>query len=259
MANVKELRPQSVRQQVTAEEWEARVNLAAAYRLIAHFGWDDLIFTHISMRVPGPENHFLINPFGLMFNEITASSLLKVDLDGNLVLESEYPFNNAGFVIHSAIHAGRADAHCVMHLHTLPGQAVSAQRDGLQPLSQTAMLLTGDIAYHDYEGPAQDVDERARLVADLGDKNLMILRNHGTLTVGPRVQDAFIRMYYLERACAVQVMALSGAAAINHPPAGTPEKSGAMGRKGFSEGRGGDMVWPAMIRLLDAKDPSYGD
>lgn len=257
MAAVSEIQPRSVRRQVSEEEWRARVDLAAAYRLVAHFGWDDLVFTHISMRVPGPENHFLINPYGYLFNEITASSLLKVDLDGNLVMESEYPFNNAGFIIHSAVHAGREDAHCVMHLHTLPGQAVSAQKDGLLPLTQTAMLLTGDIAYHDFEGPAQDLDERERLVRDLGDRNLMILRNHGTMTLGPRVQDAFIRMYYLERACAVQVMALSGGHPINQPPAGTAEKSGEIGRKAFAEGKGGDLAWPALLRLLDTKDTSY--
>jgi ribulose-5-phosphate 4-epimerase/fuculose-1-phosphate aldolase len=248
----------SVRQRVSEEEWRARVDLAACYRLVALHGWDDLIFTHISMRVPGPEHHFLINPYGLLFEEITASSLVKVDLDGVVVLESPYPVNPAGFVIHSAIHVAREDACCVLHLHTPQGQAVSAQSHGLLPITQTAMMLTDDVAYHDYEGIATDLEERERLVADLGTKGSMILRNHGTLTVGRDVPEAFLRMYFLERACEAQVLALGGGAPINEAPAGTPEKTAAIARQAF------DLVahrlaWPALLRRIDRVDPSYKD
>src|ERR1700738_4602296 len=198
-AAVPELGP--LRERVSAEEWQARVDLAAAYRLVAHYGWDALIFTHISARVPGPDHHFLINPYGLLFGEMTASNLLKVDLDGNLVEPTPYFFNPAGFTIHSAVHAAREDAKCVLHLHTVAGVAVSCQEHGLLPINQTAMLLNGQIAYHEYEGVALELDERPRLVADLGTKNAMILRNHGTLAVGPTVAEAFLLMYFLERAC----------------------------------------------------------
>src|SRR4051812_45209395 len=212
----------TVRDQVSQDEWAARVDLAACYRLIAMYGWDDLIFTHISAKVPGPERYFLINPYGMLFDEITASSLVKIDLQGNAVMESPFPVNPAGFIIHSAIHEARADAHCVLHLHTPQGQAVAAQKHGLLPITQTAMTLHGAVAYHDFEGIATDLDERARLVRDLGDKSVMILRNHGTLTVGESVSDAFIRMYFLERACEAQVLALRGGVEINEPPRGTP-------------------------------------
>src|SRR5579883_1237011 len=191
-----------VRDRVSAEEWRARVDLAACYRLVAHYGWDDLVFTHISARVPGPEHHFLINPYGMMFHEITASSLVKVDFDGRIVMASEHPVNAAGFTIHSAIHMARADVNCIIHLHTRDGVAVSAQKEGLLPLSQTAMIARASLAYHDYEGIALDLGERERLVKDLGGKSLMILRNHGTLACGPTVEDAFLRMFALERACA---------------------------------------------------------
>jgi Ribulose-5-phosphate 4-epimerase and related epimerases and aldolases len=179
-----DLRIGSVRSVVSQEEWETRVNLAALYRIVAHHGWDDLIFTHISMRVPGPEHHFLINPYGMMFEEITASSLVKVDLEGEIVMETPYSINPAGFTIHSAVHAAREDAMCVMHLHTDQGTAVSAQKEGLLPITQTGLIALGDLAYHDYEGIALDHDERERIVADLGNKGMMMLRNHGTLTVG---------------------------------------------------------------------------
>src|SRR5436190_8027457 len=174
----------SLKGKVSAEEWQARVDLAALYRLVAMHGWDDLIYTHISGRIPGPEHHFLINPYGLMFEEITASSLVKIDLEGNVVQETPYFINPAGFTIHSAIHAARDDAHYVMHLHTDQGVAVSAQIEGLLPISQTALVCMPQLSYHDYEGIALNLDERDRLVADLGDKGMMLLRNHGTLTVG---------------------------------------------------------------------------
>src|SRR6478672_3009894 len=181
---------------VSPEEWKIRVDLAAAYRMVAHYGWDDLIFTHLSARVPGPEHHFLLNPYQLMFEEVTASSLVKVDMSGNAVEPTPFITNPAGFTIHSAVHMARDDAHAVMHLHTPHGQAVSAHAEGLRPLTQTAMLIRGDVAFHDYEGVAVDLGERERLVADLGAKNAMILRNHGTLAVGKNVGECFIRLYY---------------------------------------------------------------
>lgn len=246
----------ALRDRVSPEEWKIRVDLAACYRLIALQGWDDLIFTHISAKVPGPEKHFLINPYGQLFEEITASSLVKIDLQGTIVGESPFPVNPAGFVIHSAIHEVRADAHCVLHLHTSPGQAVSAQEHGLLPLTQTAMTLHGAIAYHDYEGIAVDIDERARLAADLGDKNVMILRNHGTLTVGETVSDAFVRMYFLERACEAQVMSLGGGVRRSPPPRGMPEKTAEQAAMGLTY-VGRALLWPAMLRKLDRVDPSY--
>src|SRR6202000_2987110 len=184
---------ESLEGKVSAEEWKLRLDLAATCRLVAMYGWDDMIFTHISARVPGPEHHFLINPYGLLFEEITASSLVKIDMDGRKVVESPYPVNPAGFTIHSALHMNRDDAHCVIHLHTDDGVAVSAQEEGLLPLDQHAMMICGDIAYHDYEGIALDLDERDRLVADIGaDKHAMILRNHGTLALGKSCADAFM-------------------------------------------------------------------
>src|SRR5438128_7204868 len=204
----------TVREQVSAEEWQVRVDLAAAYRLVAHYGWDDLIFTHISARVPGPAHHFLLNPYGMMFDEVTASSLVKVDLQGKIVMESPYIINPAGFTIHSAVHAARADALCVMHLHTDYGVAVSAQKEGLLPISQQAMLALASLAYHDYEGLALNEEEKPRLVADLGEKNHLILRNHGLLTVGSTVAEAFLSMFILERACKIQILAQSGGAQL---------------------------------------------
>ncbi len=248
--------PGHVQDQVSPEEWAVRVELAACYRLVALYRWDDLVFTHISAKVPGPEKHFLINPYGQLFDEISASSLVKIGLDGEKVMESPYPVNPAGFVIHSAIHEARADAHCVLHLHTPQGQAVSAQKHGLLPLTQTAMTLSGAVAYHDYEGIALDVSERARLVRDLGARCVMILRNHGTLTVGETVADAFIRMYFLERACEAQVLALRGGAEINRPPEGTPEKTAEQAAAGLTY-IGRALAWPALLRKLDRVDPSF--
>ena len=242
---------------VSAEEWAVRVDLAAAYRLVAYYGWDDLIFTHLSARVPGPEHHFLINPYNLMFDEITASSLVKIDVDGHAVMPTPYATNPAGFTIHSAIHMARDDAQAVMHLHTPSGQAVAAQADGLMPLTQTAMLIRNELAYHDYEGVATDLEERARLVEDLGTKDAMILRNHGTLTLGKTVGQCFIKMYFLERACDTQVRALSaGPGGLYNPPQGTPEKAAAQGRNGLGV-VADKLAWPALLRKLDRIDPGY--
>lgn len=241
-------------------EWEARVDLAAAYRLVALYGWDDLIFTHLSARVPGPEHHFLINPYHLMFEEITASSLVKIDLEGNPVGPATSPVNAAGFTIHSAIHMAREDAHAVMHLHTPHGQAVSAMAFGLLPHTQTAMIAQHDIAYHDYEGIATDLDERARLVADMGDKHAMILRNHGTLAVGDSIAACFLRLYFLERACEAQVLMLSaGRDHLNNPPQGVAEK---VARQSNPDGMGRlaeKLAWPALLRKLDRVSPGYRD
>ncbi len=239
-------------------EWEARANLAAAYRLVALYGWDDLIFTHLSARVPGPEHHFLINPYNMMFEEITASSLVKIDVNGLPVGETTSPVNPAGFTIHSAIHMNREDANAVMHLHTPNGQAVSAMDFGLLPHTQTAMIAGGDIAYHDYEGIATDLEERERLVEDLGAKNVMILRNHGTLAVGDSIAACFVRLYFLERACEAQVKMLSaGYDNLNTPPQGTPEK---VAEQSAPAGMGmvaQALAWPALLRKLDRIDPSY--
>jgi ribulose-5-phosphate 4-epimerase/fuculose-1-phosphate aldolase len=246
----------SLRNTVSAAEWERRADLAAVYRLVALYGWDDLIFTHISARVPGPGHHFLINPYGLLFEEITASSLVKIDLDGNKVGDSPFPVNAAGFTIHSALHTHRTDAECVIHVHTTDGVAVSAQAHGLLPLDQHAMIVRDDIAYHDYEGIALDLEERERLVADIGDKHMMILRNHGTLALGANCADAFMRLFYLERACSMQVRALSGGVEWNRPHQGVAEKTARQGAAGFATGIGA-LAWPALLRKLDRTDASY--
>jgi ribulose-5-phosphate 4-epimerase/fuculose-1-phosphate aldolase len=246
----------SLQGKVSDEEWQLRVDLAAAYRLIAHYGWDDLIFTHMSARIPGPEHHFLLNPYNLMFEEVTASSLIKVDLHGNPVEPTPFITNPAGFTIHSAVHMARHDAHAVIHLHTPHGQAVAAHTEGLLPLTQTAMLIRGDLAFHDYEGVATDLEERERIVADLGTKGAMLLRNHGTLTVGESVGEAFIRMYFLERACEAQIYALSAGDRINNPPQGTPEvaaQQGAMGLKVAAK----LLAWPALLRKAHRLDPAF--
>jgi ribulose-5-phosphate 4-epimerase/fuculose-1-phosphate aldolase len=241
---------------VSADEWQLRVDLAAAYRLVAHYGWDDLIFTHISARVTGPEHHFLINPYGMMFSEITASSLVKIDLDGEKVSHSEYRVNPAGFTIHSAVHAAREDAHCVLHLHTIPGVAVSCQASGLLPINQTAMLLNGDIAFHEYEGVALELDERPRLVADLGTKNHMLLWNHGTLTVGATIPEAFMRMYFFERACATQIAALAGGSQLHYPGDAVQTVVQQQAKYGNSGGLA-RLSWAPLIRMLDRTQPEY--
>jgi len=246
----------SMEGKVSDEEWAIRVDLACAYRMIAYYGWDDLIFTHLSARIPGPEHHFLLNPYNLMFEEVTASSLVKVDVNGNPVESTPFITNPAGFTIHSAIHMAREDAHAVMHLHTPAGQAVSAHNDGLLPLTQTAMLIRGEIAFHDYEGVAVDLDERERLVAELGAKNAMILRNHGTLAVGKNVGECFIRLYYLERACQAQIMALSAGDNLNNPPQGSPEITAQQGAVGLPMAAN-FLAWPALKRKAYRLDPSF--
>lgn len=253
MAMLSEDHPQSAAS-TSDEEWKLRCDLAAAYRLVALFGWDDLVFTHISARIPGPEHHFLINPYGLMFEEITASSLVKVGLDGEKVDETESFVNPAGFTIHSAVHEAREDAQCVLHLHTINGTGVACQEEGLLPLNQTSMLLNGQVAYHDFEGVALNHDERPRLVADLGDKHVLILRNHGTLTVGNSIAEAFTYMYFLERACAMQVAAQGGGKLVipKDPVQDVVEKQAA------DLGKAADfLVWPALIRRLGRLNPGY--
>ncbi len=246
----------SVKGKVSDEEWAIRVDLACAYRMVAYYGWDDLIFTHLSARVPGPEHHFLLNPYQLMFEEVTASSLVKVDVHGNPVEQTPFITNPAGFTIHSAIHMAREDAHAVMHLHTPAGQAVSAHGEGLLPLTQTAMLVRGDVAFHEYEGVAVDLDERERLVADLGSKGAMILRNHGTLAVGKNVGECFVKLYFLERACQAQVMALSAGSDLSMPPQGSPETTAEQGAVGLTVAAN-LLAWPALKRKAYRLDPSF--
>lgn len=241
---------------VADTEWQARVDLAACYRLVALYGWDDLIFTHISVRVPGPEHHFLINPYGLLFEEITASNLVKIDLEGRKVEDTPYEVNPAGFNIHSAIHAAREDAKCVLHLHSLDGIAVSAQRDGVLPISQQSIFVLASLAYHDYEGVALNEDERPRLVRDLGDKNFLMLRNHGLLTVADNVPDAFLFMYLFQAACKIQVRAQGkDSELIRIDPriiAGATAQA-----KQVTRGAGGALAWPALLRKLERLDPTF--
>ncbi len=245
-----------VRSQVSDVEWQLRVDLAACYRLVAHFGWDDLIFTHISARVPGPEHHFLINPYGMMFDEITASSLVKIDHDARKVLDSPYEINPAGFTIHSAIHAARDDAKCVVHVHSINGVAVSAQKAGVLPLSQQSIFVLGSLAYHDYEGVALYAEEKPRLVRDLGDNSFFMLRNHGLLTVGPTVSDGFLLMYLFEAACMIQVRAQAGGGEL---VAIDPKviAGSAMMAKAATRGAGGALAWPGLLRKLDRIDSSF--
>jgi ribulose-5-phosphate 4-epimerase/fuculose-1-phosphate aldolase len=244
----------SLKGRVSAEEWQTRVDLAALYRLVALYGWDDMIYTHISARLPGPDHHFLINPYGLMFDEITASSLVKIDLEGNILQETPYFINPAGFTIHSAVHAAREDAKFVMHLHSNHGVAVAAQKHGLLPISQHSLIVLPRLAYHDYEGIALNHDERERLVADIGDKHLMLLRNHGTLSVGETAAECWVGMYYLERACQMQVAALS---AGRDGVLTAPEASQAEVRNQTKRGVGGGLAWPGCLRKLDRELPGY--
>ena len=246
----------SLQSTVPVPEWRTRVDLAACYRLVAHYGWDDLIFTHISARVPGPETHFLINPYGLMFDEITASSLVKIDLEGNKVANSPYDINPAGFTIHSAVHGARDDAHCVLHLHTLAGVAVAAQRDGLLPISQQSLFPLSGLSYHAYEGLALNPEEKKRLVADLGRNNFMILRNHGLLTCGETVADAFLSMYVLQRACEVQVMAQGGGGQLIPVPQAIVDGIQAASKVVTREA-GAQLSWPGLIRKMERIDPGY--
>lgn len=246
-----------------AEELRLRRELAAVYRLVAHFRMTDLIFTHISVRLPGPEQHFLINPYGLLFEEITASNLVKIDLAGNPVEDTPYPVNPAGFVIHSAIHAARQDAHCVLHTHTKAGCAVAAQRDGLLPLNQMNMEFYNRVGYHEYEGVALNLDEQKRLVEDLGGHPVMILRNHGLLTVGETPAQAFLRMYYLERACEIQTTAQATGAPLTMPSPEiaeyTAQQLNAEDVSDFHDEMALDLAWSALLRLVRRIAPDYSD
>lgn len=248
----------SLKGKVSEAEWQARVDLAALYRLVALHGWDDMIFTHISARIPGPEHHFLINPYGMFFGEITASSLVKVDLEGNVIDKTPYYINPAGFTIHSAVHAAREDAHYVMHLHSDQGVAVSAQKEGLLPLTQHALIVLPQLAYHDYEGIALNLEERKRIVADLGQKKLLMLRNHGTLSVGATAAECWLGMFFLERACAQQVMALSiGRDNVLLAPQAAQDE--VRSQVGMGMGMIGGLAWPGCLRKLDRESPGYAE
>lgn len=245
-----------------AEEWRVRVELAAIYRLVALYGWDDLIFTHISARVPGPEGHLLINPYGWRFGEITASSLVKIDAEGKIVEPDDRAINYAGFVIHGAIHGARPDAHFVIHLHTMDGVAVSAQKGGLLPLNQGAMSVLPRLAYHEYEGAALNLDERERLVANLGDHDLLILRNHGTLAIGRTAGEAWLGIYILERACTTQVRTLSAGhdRILIAPSAGQAEITKQVKEAAFDRALGGsvsELAWRASLRQIEKESPGY--
>jgi len=259
MSDLSHLSIPSMRDKVSAEEWQARIDLAAGYRLVAHFGMNDLVYNHVTARVPGEEGHFLINAYGYAYEEVTASSLVKIDFDGKVVLDSGtgYGINQAGFVIHSAVHRARHDVGCVIHTHSPAGMAVSALQCGLLPLTQNAMFF-GEIGYHDYEGPAVDLDEQARLVRDLGTGAALILRNHGLLTAGSTVCEAFVVMHWLEKACQAQLMAMACYTPLNQPSAEvvklTNERYKPGQRRNITE-----LEWPAMLRMLERRDPSYRD
>ena len=246
----------SLKEVVSAEEWKLRVDLAACYRLVAAYGWSDLIFTHISARIPGPDHHFLINPYGLMFDEITASSLIKIDQNANKLNDSAFPVNPAGFTIHSCIHEVRDDAGCVLHTHSRAGVGVSAQKGGLLPISQQSTVILNSIAYHDYEGIALHAEEKPRLQASLGRANYLILRNHGLLTVGKTVADAFLSMYFLECACRIQVDAQAGGEVnlIGSAPMEANKNALKMATAGQSAAQ---LAWPALLRKLDRENPGY--
>jgi ribulose-5-phosphate 4-epimerase/fuculose-1-phosphate aldolase len=245
----------SLQDKVSPEEWNLRVDLAAAYRLVALYGWSDLVFTHISARIPGPEHHFLINPYGLMFDEITASSLVKVDQQCNKLNESPFPVNPAGFTIHGCIHQIRDDAACVLHTHSRAGVAVSAQKCGVLPISQQSTFVIPQLAYHDYEGVALRDDERPRLQTDLGTRNFLMLRNHGLLTIGSSIAEAFLSMYTFESACRIQIDAQAGGELIYVNP--KIMENMPMVLKVVTAGQGAQLAWPALLRKLDRTDPSY--
>jgi ribulose-5-phosphate 4-epimerase/fuculose-1-phosphate aldolase len=249
-------KPVSVKDKVSDAEWSMRVDLAAAYRLIAAYGWDDLIFTHISARVPDSDHHFLINPYGMLFGEVTASNLVKIDLHGQKVMESPFDINPAGFVIHSAIHAAREDAACVMHLHTPAGVAVAAQKEGLLPISQQSLFVLASLSYHAYEGVALNDAEKPRLVSDLGKSTFLILPNHGLLTVARSIADAFLAMYTLQRACEIQVLAQSGGGELIPIPKAILDGARAQSAQ-VTRGLGGALAWPAMLRKADRLDAGY--
>ena len=245
----------SMKEVVSAEEWQLRCDLAACYRLVAAYGWSDLVFTHVSARIPGPEHHFLINPYGLLFDEITASSLVKVDQGCNKLHDTPFPVNPAGFVIHSAIHSVRDDAGCVLHTHSRAGVAVSAQKCGVLPISQQSTFVLASLGYHEYEGVALRDDEKPRLQADLGTANYLMLRNHGLLTVGRTIPDAFLHMYTFENTCRIQIDAQAGGELVQVNPAILQGLSQVM--KTATAGMGANLAWPALLRKLDRMDPSY--
>lgn len=245
----------SLKEVVSEQEWQLRCDLAAAYRLVAAYGWSDLVFTHISARIPGPEHHFLINPYGLMFDEITASSLVRVDQDCNKLSDSPFPVNPAGFVIHSAIHAVREDAGCVLHTHSRAGVAVSAQKCGVLPISQQSTFVLGSLGYHAYEGVALRDEEKPRLQADLGTANYLMLRNHGLLTVGKTIAEAFLNMYIFENTCRIQLDAQAGGELVHVNPKILQGIAGVM--KTATAGQGANLAWPALLRKAERLDPGY--
>jgi ribulose-5-phosphate 4-epimerase/fuculose-1-phosphate aldolase len=247
-----------VRDRVSGEEWQMRVDLAACYRLVARYGMTDLIYNHITARVPGEDGHILINPYGFLYTEITASGLYKIDLDGNVVLkpDTHYGINHAGYVIHSAVHGARHDIACVIHTHSRAGMAVSAMKCGLLPLTQTAMRFHNRVSYHDYEGPAIDLDERPRLVRDLGTNDVMMLRNHGILACGRSVAEAFNILYWLEMACKAQVDAMAANTELTFPGGDTAERTAHLFAPGVRRTYG-EMEWEAMLRQLGREDASY--
>ncbi len=249
----------SLKGRLSDEEWRVRCDLAATYRLAALYGWDDMIFTHISARLPSEngEERFLLNPYGVFFEEMTATSLVKVDIEGRPVSETPYFTNPAGFTIHSALHMAREDAHAVIHLHTPYGVAVSAQQDGLRRFTQFAMIVHDDVAYHDYEGIATDLDERERLVADIGAHNFLILRNHGTLTVGANCALAFLRMYFLEQACRAQILAQSDTKPPREEGPAMAGKVQQQGMPAFTPGLGDNLAWPGLLRKLNRINPGF--
>ena len=248
----------SLKEVVSEAEWQLRVDLAACYRLIALYGWSDLVFTHVTARVPGPEHHFLINPYGLMFDEITASSLVKVDQQCNKLNDTPFPVNPAGFTIHSSIHEARHDVTCVLHTHTRAGVAVSAQRAGVLPISQQSTFVLASLAYHAYAGVALREEEKARLVADLGDKSFFMLRNHGLLTVGRSVAEAFLSMYTFENTCRIQIDAQAGGGELVQVDPNILDGM-AQVMKTVTAGQGANIAWPALLRKLDRVDPSFRD
>ena len=244
----------SLKGKVSEEEWATRVDLAACYQLVAHYGMSDLIFTHISARIPGKNDQFLINPYGLFFDKISASSLVKVDIDGKVLDDTSFKINPAGYTIHSAVHGERHDVACVLHTHTRAGMGVSAQKQGLLPISQHSLMFYNRLAYHGYEGIALNLDERERLVRDLGDNIAMILRNHGLLTVGSTISEAFRRIYYLEKSCQAQIDALAGGAEIIIPPVEVCETAVAQ----FTGlGNRNALEWDGLLRILDRKGSNY--
>ena len=259
MSDLSQLQTESMRERVSQAEWQTRVDLAACYRLVHHYGMDDLVYNHISARVPGEEGHFLINAYGMTYDEITASSLVKIDFDGNIVQDSGtgYGINRAGFVIHSAVHRGRPDVACVIHTHTPAGMAVSAMACGLQPLTQNAMFFSG-VGYHGYEGPAVDLDERKRLVADLGSHVAMILRNHGLLAVGATIPEAFITIYWLERACQAQVLAFSTGKTLTIPGMDVVGITNSRYKPGQRRNIG-ELEWAGLLRLVERRYPGFRD